>query len=73
MSTEYLTQMFQQRSQTRIVRFDEQVVAKAALDDFAPEHWKHFKTERTEDDQDGLPLTICAAGGEHGSGTDAKP
>ena len=54
MSTEYLTQIFLQRSQTRIVRFDEQVVAKATLDDLSPEHWKRFRTERTGDDRDGL-------------------
>ena len=54
MSTEYLARMFQQRSQTRIIRFDEQVVAKATLDDLSPDHWKRFRTERTGDDRDGL-------------------
>ena len=54
MSTEYLARMFQQRSQTRIVRFDEQVVAKAGLDDLSPEYWQRFRTERTGDDRDGL-------------------
>ena len=54
MSTEYLARMFQQRSQTRIVRFDEQVVAKASLDDLSPEYWQRFRTERTGDDRDGL-------------------
>ena len=54
MSTEYLARMFQQRSQTRIVRFDERVVAKASLDDLAPEYWQRFRTERTGDDRDSL-------------------
>ena len=64
MSTEYLARMFQQRSQTRIVRFDEQVVSKATLNDLAPEHWKRFRTERTGDGRDRLRLAIYAAGGK---------
>ena len=54
MPTEDLARMLQQRSQTRTVRFDEQVVAKASLDDLSPECWKRFRTERTGDDRDGL-------------------
>lgn len=54
MPTQYPARMLQQRSQTRIVRFDEQVVAKATLDDLSPEYWSRFKTERTGDDRDGL-------------------
>ena len=54
MSTEYLARMFQQRSQTRIVRFDEQVVAGASLDDLSSQYWKRFRTERTGDSRDGL-------------------
>lgn len=48
------TRQMSQRSQTRIIRFDEQVVAKATLDDLSPDHWKRFRTERTGDDRDGL-------------------
>lgn len=72
MSTEYLARVFQQRSQSRIVRFDEQMGAKATLDDLVPEHWKRFRTERTGGGRDGLRLIIYAAGGEDGDGRDAE-
>lgn len=63
--------MFNSR-QELLVRFDEQVVAKATLDDLVPEHWNRFRTERTGEHRDGLRLTIYAASGGYGSGTDAK-
>lgn len=72
MSTEYLARVFQQRSQSRIVRFYEQVGAKATLDNLVPEHWKRFRTERTGDGRDGLRLIIYAAGDEDGDGRDAE-
>lgn len=50
MPTDYLARLFQQRSQTRIVRFDEQPVADATLDDLAPGLWQRFETPRSEDD-----------------------
>lgn len=49
MTTEYLARLFQQRSQTRLIRFDEQAVASAALADLVPELWERFRTERTSD------------------------
>ena len=54
MSTEYLARIFQQRSQTRIVRFDEQVVVGASLANLSSQYWKRFRTERTGDNRDGL-------------------
>ena len=55
MSTEYLARLFQQRSQTRLIRFDEQAVAAASLADLAPDLWRRFRTERRRDtDQDLL-------------------
>ena len=63
--------MFNSR-QELLVRFDEQVVAKATLDDLVLEHWKRFRTERTGDSRDRLRLTIYAASGGYGDGTDAK-
>ncbi len=35
---EPLARLFQQRSQTRLIRFDEQPVSMAGLDDLSPEH-----------------------------------
>ena len=54
MSTEYLARMFQQRSQTRLIRFDEQTVAGATVDDLLPELWDRFQTERTGDDRKSM-------------------
>ncbi len=54
MSQEYLARLFQQRSQTRIIRFDEQVVHQASVDELLPELWNRFRTSRTGDDRDGL-------------------
>ena len=50
MSTEYLTRMLQQRSQTRLVRFDEQVVDDARVEDLNPALWSRWRTARSEPD-----------------------
>ena len=44
MKPEVLARLFQQRSQSRLIRFDEQTVPKAKLDDLNPKLWKRFKT-----------------------------
>ena len=49
MPTDYLARLFQHRSQTRMIRFDEQIVAEAALDDLAPALWERFRTTRSRD------------------------
>jgi predicted HTH transcriptional regulator len=49
MRAEYLATLMQQRSQTRLVRFDEQPVARATLDSLAPELWQRFRTDRSDD------------------------
>ena len=54
MSTEFLARTFQQRSQTRLIRFDEQVVGGAQLDDLAPALWERFSTPRSDPDRDTL-------------------
>jgi len=41
-----------QRSQTRIIRFDEQVVAGATLDDLESGLWERFRTIRTQDERE---------------------
>ena len=48
MSPEFLARLFQQRSQARLIRFDEQVVGAASLDDLTPSLWQRFHTPRTE-------------------------
>jgi predicted HTH transcriptional regulator len=44
MKPEVLARLFQQRSQSRLIRFDEQTVPKARLEDLNPKLWKRFKT-----------------------------
>ena len=54
MSPGFLERLFQQRSQTRLIRFDEQIVHDANLDDLEPELWSRFETPRTGDARDVL-------------------
>ena len=54
MAADYLARLFQQRSQVGIVRFDEQTVPGAELDDLSSELWERFRTPRTDDARDGL-------------------
>lgn len=44
MPPELLARMFQQRSQTRLIRFDESIVMKASMDDIQKEFWEKYKT-----------------------------
>ena len=52
MSSEYLARLFQQRSQTRIVRFDGQTVSNAILGDLQPELWERFRTPRSPSERE---------------------
>jgi predicted HTH transcriptional regulator len=54
MAPDYLARLFQQRSQARIIRFDEQPVPGAALEDLAPQLWQRFASLRTSDSRDVL-------------------
>ena len=54
MSPDYLARLFQQRSQTRMIRFDEQVVSDATLEVLSPDLWERFHTPRTRDQRDSL-------------------
>ena len=68
MSPEHLARMFQQRSQTRLIRFDEQVVDGATLEDLAPALWERFRTPRSDDDRDTFLRKLGMAGsGEEGT------
>jgi len=48
MNPEYHARLIQQRSQTRIIRFDEQVVAGSSLDDLDTVLWERFRTVRSQ-------------------------
>ena len=47
MSTEYLARLLAQRSRTGLVRFDEEVVAEASLDDLQDDLVERFRTRRS--------------------------
>lgn len=44
MKPDMLARLFQQRSQARIIRFDEQVVPGTSVNDLSPELWQRFRT-----------------------------
>jgi predicted HTH transcriptional regulator len=44
MRPDVLARLFQQRSQARLVRFDEQTVPNAKFNDLVPKLWKRFRT-----------------------------
>ena len=52
MSSEYLARLFQQRSQTRLIRFDGQTVSQATLDDLQPDLWERFRTPRSPSERE---------------------
>lgn len=54
MAPDYLARLFQQRSQARIIRFDEQPVPGATLDDLAPALWQRFASPRVQDSREVL-------------------
>ena len=62
MSTEYLARMFQQRSQTLMIRFDEQTVGGARFEDLTPNLWQRFQTPRSSDDRDTFLRKLGMAG-----------
>ena len=54
LDTEYLARLLQQRSQERLVRFDEQVVPGASPGDLDPDLIDRFGTTRSNDDRETL-------------------
>jgi ATP-dependent DNA helicase RecG len=54
MAPDYLARLFQQRSQARIIRFDEQPVPGANLDDLTTELWQRFASARVQDRREVL-------------------
>ena len=48
MSPEYLARLFQQRSQARLIRFEEQLVPQSSIDDLSKELWGKYTTRSSE-------------------------
>ena len=55
MPPDYLARLFQQRSQARLIRFDEQAVPDTSLLDLSPDLWRRFTTRTDEPDELVLP------------------
>lgn len=67
MAPEYLARLFQQRSQSRLVRFDEQIVPAAPLEALSAGLWKKFVTTRASgDDKDLLSKLKLADADDEG-------
>ena len=66
MSAEYLARLMQHRSQSGIVRFDEQIVSNIGVDVFSAALWERFRTSRTVDEKDDLlsKLRIARVAGD---------
>jgi predicted HTH transcriptional regulator len=68
MEPDYLARLFQQRSQARLIRFDEQVVHDASIGDLDPALVDRFRTPQTQDDRPTLArklgMAAEAEGGE---------
>lgn len=64
LDTEYLTRLLQQRSQERLVRFDEQIVPGVSLDDLGSKLIDRFRVPRSRDDRETFAhkLAILATG-----------
>lgn len=54
MPPDYLARLFQQRSQARIIRFDEQSIPGATLDDLSAALWQRFASPRINDNREVL-------------------
>ncbi len=62
MAQDQLGQLFQQRSQARLIRFDETVVPGTSLSDLEPSLLDRFRTSRTTDDDRMLATKLGMAG-----------
>ena len=51
MPPDYLARLFQQRSQARLIRFEEQPVPGTTLSDLSPALWRRFTTRSDEPDE----------------------
>lgn len=54
MKPDMLARLFQQRSQARIIRFDEQIVPGTSMADLSPELWQRFRTPVSAADDTGF-------------------
>jgi predicted HTH transcriptional regulator len=48
MKPDYLARLFQQRSQARLIRFEEQLVPQSSMNDLSEDFWRRFTTRSRE-------------------------
>ena len=61
LETQYLHRLFQQRTQERLVRFDEGIVPDASLEDLDPALIERFRAPRARDDREALAQKLAIA------------
>lgn len=66
MSPELLARLFQERSQSRVIRFDESVVPRTSLDDLDAELTRRFLRQGSDLDEDNLRKLRVVAADENG-------
>lgn len=67
MKPDQLARLFQQRSQARLIRFDEQSLPNTTIDDLNPSLWQRFKTLLSpKDDQEFLQKMKLVAADDDG-------
>jgi predicted HTH transcriptional regulator len=74
MKPDVLARLFQQRSQTRLIRFDEQPVPNTSADNLNPQIWNRFRTVlSSRNDHDFLENQFAAGALSHECGRVRKP
>lgn len=61
MTPDYLSRLFQQRSQARLLRFDEQIVPDTTIDDLEPGLWQRFQTPRSDPSREAFLHKLAMA------------
>jgi len=61
LAPDYLARLFQQRSQVRVIHFDEQIVPGIDIGGLSPALWERFRTPRTKDGRDDLLMKLGMA------------
>lgn len=77
MKPDALARLFQQRSQSRIIRFDEQAVPSTSMDDLNPRLWKRFRTSLSSENNreflEKMRLITRDISGEGGDADEFRP
>ncbi len=67
MPPDHLARLFQQRSQSRLIRFDETPVLRATLDDLSEPLWRRFAPQQSSDTDKTLLAKLAMAAEDNGN------